>query len=133
MALAQTKAASYIQEHCEEISSHQVISLLMDGALERAGQAITAFDKNQKEDLSILVSKLVAIINGLKNCLDMNAGGEIAENLDALYFYMVEKITQADEQNLKSVLEETRTLIEEVKTGWDSMSLSEVKVPEVAC
>ena len=131
MALAQTKAASYIQEHCEEISSHQVISLLMDGALERASQAIDALEHGKKDDFQILVNKLVAIINGLKNCLDMNAGGEIAENLDSLYQYMVERITQSDESGIRAILEESIQLFSEIKGGWDHMELKNIEVPTV--
>lgn len=125
MAVAQTKAASFIQEHTEEISSHQIISLLMDGALERIGQALRAYLKNNQADLEILTHKLIAIINGLRNSLNMNAG-EIAQNLDALYEYMVEKITSASHDELASALAEVRTLIVEIKSGWDQMDFSAI-------
>lgn len=121
MAVAQTKAASFIQEHTEEISSHQIISLLMDGALERVDQALVAHKKNNQTDLQILIDKLVAIINGLRNSLNMDAG-EIAENLDALYDYMVGKVTQASYEELAAVLVEVRDLIGEIKAGWDEMN-----------
>lgn len=123
MAVAQTKAASFIQEHTEEISSHQIISLLMDGALERIGQALQAHRQNHQADLQVLTNKLVAIINGLRNSLNMGAG-EIAENLDALYEYMADKITRASYGELASVLVEVRGLIGEIKTGWDQMDFS---------
>ncbi len=127
MALAQTKAATFIQEHTEEISSHRVISLLMDGALERAEQAKQAFDGEQTEDLVLLLSKLIAIINGLKNSLDMEAGGDISKNLDALYEYMIQKISQVEEEDLIETLNEVQVLIQEVKTGWDDMSLESIE------
>lgn len=126
MALAQTKAATYIQEHTEEISSHQVISLLMDGALERAEQAKLAFKNNEQEDLLLLLGKLIAIINGLKNCLNLNAGGEIADNLNGLYEYMIQKISNAQQDDLMAGLEEVSGLISEIKGGWDNMTLSEL-------
>lgn len=127
MAIAQTKAASYIQEHCEEISSHQVISLLMDGALERANQFIDAADRDHKQDQSVLLNKLVAIINGLKNSLDMQAGGEIAQNLDSLYTYMLECITGAGSDEIKPAVQEVANLLAEIKAGWDSMELATLK------
>ncbi len=127
MALAQTKAATFIQEHTEEISSHRVISLLMDGALERAEQAKQAFNGEQTEDLVLLLSKLIAIINGLKNSLDMDAGGDISKNLNALYEYMIQKISQVEEVGLIETLNEVQVLIQEVKTGWDNMSLESIE------
>lgn len=131
MAVAQTKAASYIQEHTEEISSHQIISLLMDGSIERIDQAITAHQNKNIEDLEILTQKLVAIINGLRNSLNMDAGGDIAVNLDALYEYMVEKITQSGDDLLSTHLIEVRKLMVEVKQGWDQMDLGFAAQPIV--
>ena len=131
MAVAQTKAASYIQEHTEEISSHQIISLLMDGALERIEQAVHAHKTENLLDLQILTHKLVAIINGLRNSLNMDAGGEIAENLEALYEYMIERITQSDLTALVPALVECRQLLNEVKQGWDQMSLQSIAVPSL--
>lgn len=129
MAVAQTKAASYIQEHTEEISSHQIISLLMDGALERIEQAICAHKTANWADLEVLSNKLVAIINGLKNSLDMGAGGEIAENLDALYEYMIQIVTQASDETRVSSLSECAHLLGEVKAGWDQMNLAPIACP----
>lgn len=131
MAVPQTKAASFIQEHTEEISSHQIISLLMDGAIERVDQAIAAHQKRQVEDLEILTQKLVAIINGLRNSLNHDAGGDIAVNLDALYEYMVISITQSSFDTLPEALKETRKLLDEVKVGWDQMDLSLIEAPAV--
>lgn len=130
MAVAQTKAASYIQEHTEEISSHQIISLLMDGALERIEQAIQAQKSGNQADLQILTNKLVAIINGLRNSLNMSAGGEIAENLDALYEYMIEKIAQSTTHTIASSFEECGRLLSKVKEGWDLMAMECIAVPE---
>lgn len=132
MALAQTKAATFIQEHTEEISSHRVISLLMDGALERADQAKQAFENNQQDDLILLLSKLIAIINGLKNSLDMKAGGEISTNLDALYEYIIQKISNVEADGLVDVLNEVHGLISEVKAGWDNMALDIIEFDAAA-
>ncbi len=129
MAVPQTKAASFIQEHTEEISSHQIISLLMDGALERVEQAIASHKKQQIEKLEILTQKLVAIINGLRNSLNIEAGGDIAENLDALYEYMVVNITQSTFEDLPKSLIETRNLLSEIKLGWDQMEIAPIAVP----
>lgn len=128
MAVAQTKAASYIQEHTDEISSHQIISLLMDGALERIDQAIDAQKSGNWIDLEILTNKLVAIINGLRNSLNMGAGGEIAENLDSLYEYMIERITQASSANAITAFEECSRLLSQIKEGWDQMEMGNIAV-----
>lgn len=127
MALAQTQAAAYLQEHAEEISSHQVISLLLSGAVERSQQAQQLLQLEQQDLLEALLHKLIAIINGLKHSLDLSAG-EIAENLDALYEYMIERISLCNADQLGDVLGEVETLLTEVKSGWDQMDLSSVEL-----
>lgn len=127
MALAQTKAATYIQENSDNISSHQVISLLMDGAIERASQALMACSVPDSEDLDVLMSKLIAIIKGLKNCLDLRAGGEIATTLEALYTYIIERLSTCDDEQKFAAIQESRSLIAEVKQGWDDMELSAIE------
>lgn len=119
MSLAQTKAATILQESSDEMTSHQVISLLMDGALERAGQAQECLQSGNRADADILVAKLVGIINGLRGSLNLDAGGEIAVNLDALYDYMVGRLN--DTQGDPVVLAEVERLIGELKSGWDAI------------
>ena len=121
MAVAQTKAALVMEEQGENISSHQVISLLMDGALERIGHAIMAIHAGNTEDKEVLIQKLVAIINGLRNSLNMDDGGDISVNLNELYLYMTERLSVDDDTDLLSGLTEVRTLIMELKSGWDNM------------
>lgn len=55
MTLPQTKAAAYLQEHEQEaISGHKVISLLLDGALERIEQAIEAIRRERPSEVAML-------------------------------------------------------------------------------
>lgn len=129
MAVTQTRAASYIQEHTEEISSHQIISLLMDGAIERIDQALEAHKTGRIDELEILVQKLIAIINGLRNSLNFDAGGDIAANLDALYDYMLGAISESSQENLPQALTQTKSLLSEVKLGWDQIAEYEVTTP----
>lgn len=132
MAVAQTQAARIMAEDAEQLTSHQVISLLMGGALERILQAKTAIDAGNTEDKNILFAKVAAIVKGLRASLDMSNGGEIAENLDLLYAYIVERLDNVDLAEEIAVLEEVRRLIVKLKCGWDSMDLSCVDQLRVA-
>ncbi len=120
MSLAQTKAATIMQESAEGLTSHQVISLLMDGALERVTQAQDCLQSGNTDDADVLVAKLVGIINGLRSSLNLDAGGEIAVNLDALYDYMVSRIDDTKGQD-PQVLAEIHQLIDSLKSGWDGI------------
>lgn len=122
MAIVQTKAAEYMQAHQDELSSHQVISLLLDGALERVDQAKESVANNATSDTEVLVTKLIGIIDGLRGLLNKELGGEIATNLDTLYGYMMNRLQQVD---LTHALVEVRALISQIKAGWDAMDMAE--------
>lgn len=131
MAIAQTKAAEVMQAQIEQLTSHQVISLLMDGAVERASGVIAAIHAGNEENRILLATKLKAIINGLRESLDFKLGGAVAENLAALYDYMIGRLvaTMNDSEEQLEAVSEARRLISEVKNGWDNMDL---RVPAMA-
>lgn len=121
MAVSQTKAAAIMAENAADMTSHQVISLLLDGALERVGQAKQCVAGGNVEDKEVLFAKITAILNGLRNCLNFEAGGDIADNLDALYLYMINRIEDAATMEEYAVMNEVEKLLEEIKDGWDAI------------
>jgi len=106
MAVAQTQAARIMAARSSELTSHQVISLLMGGALERILQAKQAVAEENAEDKQVLISKVIAIVNGLRASLDMSKGGDIAENLNMLYNYISERLVNVNPDEEIVVLEE---------------------------
>jgi flagellar protein FliS len=61
------------------------------------------------------------IINGLRTSLDQSQGGEIAENLDSLYDYMLRRLQESSINSDIDGLEEVSRLLSEVKAGWDGI------------
>jgi flagellar secretion chaperone FliS len=67
------------------------------------------------------MSKAIRLINQLNNSLDMERGQKIAENLRALYVYMLARLTMANVTNDSSVVTEVALLVQKVKAGWDQI------------
>ena len=65
--------------------------------------------------------KAVQLIGQLNATLDMERGGKIAENLRALYEYMLVRLTHANAYNDTRVVAEVSNLVREIKTGWDGI------------
>jgi flagellar protein FliS len=65
------------------------------------------------------MGKAIRLINQLNATLDMERGGRIAENLRALYLYMMERLTQANVTNDARIVAEAASLVRKVKDGWD--------------
>jgi flagellar protein FliS len=63
----------------------------------------------------------IRLIDQLNNTLDMERGQRIAENLRALYVYMLARLTMANVTNDAQILAEVSSLILKVKAGWDQI------------
>ncbi len=102
---------------------YEVIQMLMAGALEKMALARAAIENNSKEAKSEHISRASAIIIALRDCLDFEVGGEISENLAALYSYMLDILTSANVSNDVSKLTEASSLLKEVKSAWDQIPM----------
>jgi flagellar secretion chaperone FliS len=65
------------------------------------------------------VGKAVRLINQLNATLDMEQGGEVAENLRSLYVYMLNRLTAANATNDHRVVAEVSELVRTIKSSWD--------------
>ena len=70
------------------------------------------------------IGKAIAIIGGLRESLNHKQGGEVAGNLDSLYAFMQQRLSQANLRNEVALLDEVTELLREVKSGWDGIRQS---------
>lgn len=98
---------------------HQLILLLFEGAVQAVAKARLAMQRNDVKTKCEAISKAMAIIqDGLQLSLDRKAGGEIAENLNSLYDYMIDRLLTANLNNQPEVLDEVGRLLLELKGAW---------------
>jgi flagellar secretion chaperone FliS len=67
------------------------------------------------------LGKAIRLIDQLNGTLDMERGQQIAENLRALYVYMLARLTLANITNDSSIVSEVAALVQKIKTGWDQI------------
>lgn len=97
---------------------HRLIVMLMDGALERIASARCAIQAGSIESKAGLLHRTVAIIDELRSSLNFEAGGEIAQNLGALYDYCSRQLMRANLENKVELLDEVSNLIRELRSAW---------------
>ncbi|MBC8118415.1 MAG: flagellar export chaperone FliS [Burkholderiaceae bacterium] len=101
---------------------HRLIVMLMDGALERLATAGGLMKNGTgSAEKAQLLHRAVAIIDELRNSLNLKAGGDISRNLDSLYDYMCMRIMQANGSNKPEWLDEVSRLLGEVRAAWLAM------------
>jgi len=97
---------------------HQLIVMLLDGALERIRMARGCMERGETAEKAKLVNRAVSIIGELRGSLDLAKGGPIAANLSELYDYMCRRLLKATMENRGEMLEEVSTLIHQIRGAW---------------
>ena len=113
-AYTQTKAQSGV----ESASAKQLITMLLDGALERVAKAQGHMERGELAEQGEVIGKVIDIVASLDSYLDHDKGGEVSKTLESLYDYIVRQLYQANLKNDVSVLEEVASLLTEVRAGW---------------
>jgi flagellar protein FliS len=116
----------------ENASPHKLIQMLIDGALARLNVARGMMQQRQLAAKGENISRAISIIGGLQASLNMEAGGEIAENLFALYDYMTRRLFEANKNNDIEAVEEVIGLMKQIKEGWDGIEEQARQLPQAA-
>jgi flagellar protein FliS len=97
---------------------HQMVSVLLEGAVRRIRESVAALLLNNAEKKSIHVTKAQKIIFGLRRTLDFEKGGEVAMNLDKLYDYCIRTLTSAHCSNDREKFAEVQDILEDLLSAW---------------
>jgi len=106
----------------------QVVGQLLESAdmmLEEAGKAIHQQDSDKE---NLYGSQSIAIIKALKEGLDEEKGGDIAQTLNDLYSYMIERIVEGFQARDGHYVEEVRKLLKELIEGWAGVKEASVSM-----
>lgn len=110
-----------VETGVQAADSHRLVGMLFDGLLQAVAAARGAMERGDLVVKGEQIGKAVRIVEeGLKAGLDP-AGGEMAQNLRALYAYSVRRLTEANLRNDASALAEVATLIEPVAQAWQDI------------
>jgi flagellar protein FliS len=110
-----------MQTGIEGATPHRLVQMLYEGALDIIAQAKGAMIRKDYMTKGKRVNHAITIISGLRGGLDLEKGGEVADNLNSLYDFMVRRLFEASAKNDVAILDEVAELVREVKAGWDEM------------
>jgi flagellar protein FliS len=98
---------------------HQLVKLLFDALLQSVARARGALQARDIAAKGAAIGKAVRILEeGLKAGLNMEQGGELAQNLRSMYDYSILRLTQANLHNDDAALAEVSALIKPVADSW---------------
>lgn len=123
---------TYQQMHISGLNQKELIVLLYTGALRfiDEGRELIAREKKDIPKIHDKLNRARNIFIHLLSTLNMEAGGELAMKLSALYSYFIEKITVANVTKNADGLDEIVPFIQEIMESWEKMELDREKMPQ---
>lgn len=98
---------------------HRLVMMLFDGAIAAISLARIHLEAGNVAEKGSSISKAINLIDdGLKASLDVEAGGELAERLAALYDYMSQRLLFANLKNNLAALDEVSELLGSLREAW---------------
>jgi flagellar protein FliS len=126
MISAHPYARAYQNQSILTASPGQLVLLMYDGALRfmaqaRAGFALEADNPRRIESINTALLRTQAILQEMRANLNMEAGGEVAENLDRLYDYHLRRLMQSNLRKDEEPLIEVEGLVRTLRDAWAEM------------
>ncbi|MFP3567206.1 flagellar export chaperone FliS [Paraburkholderia sp. SIMBA_030] len=108
-------------------SPHRLIVMLYQGARQAIAQARMYVQQGNVPARGEAIGKAIQIVeSGLQQSLNIEAGGEIAERLNALYGYMSRRLLEANIKQSEAMLVEVDGLLATLEEAWIGIA------PEIA-
>ena len=109
-----------------------LVAMLYDKAVLSLKAVVQAIHKDEIEVRWKNSHRAREIINHLFMTLDLEKGGEIASNLEALYVYMLQRLLDVDVKNDARAAEEVIELLEPLRASWSELARTsaDIKIDE---
>ncbi len=97
---------------------HGLVLMLMNGAMERMTTARGCLERGELVRKAKLLHSSVLLIGELRGSLNMAEGGGLAQNLNDLYDYMIQRLLLANAENKAPYITEVMSLLGEIRAAW---------------
>ena len=117
-------AATYQRNAILTASPEKLVKLLYEGAiknLEISRNGLTSPATNRSPETSAALSKAIGIVGELRASLDTAVGGKIATDLDRLYEFSIDQITQSNAVRTPAGVTHALKVMRTLKEGWDAV------------
>jgi flagellar protein FliS len=119
----------YRQMHISGLNQKELIVLLYTGALRFIDEGRKLIIENSVPGAQEKLDRARNIFVHLLSTLNLEAGGELAGKLSALYAYFIEKITMANVTRQVKELDEIIPLIKDIKEAWEKVDINDENIP----
>lgn len=108
----------YKQTSVTTASRGQVLLMLYESAIKHTKRAIEALNEKNLSKKGEAILKVQDIVNELSLSLNHDVGGNISQELERLYTFIIDQITTANIQNEVKPLQDALKILETLYDGW---------------
>lgn len=112
-------AKQYQKQQVETASPEELLILMYDGAIRFLNVARKAMEEKNIEKSHNNLIRAQHIITELMASLDMEIGGEVAQNLFRLYDYLHYRLVQANIKKDTAMIDEVLSHLRSLKETWE--------------
>lgn len=112
---------AYKSTQIKTASREQILLMLYDGAIKFMKQAKKALENNQNELAHEKLLKSQDIVTELMASLDMDVGGEIADQLYSLYDFTLHNLVQANVEKNPQRVDQALSVMTDLHEAWDTV------------
>jgi flagellar protein FliS len=116
------RVSVYLEQEILSASSLQLVHILYQAAIGELRDARRNMASRQIAAKCADLSKASALIAELLSALDLEAGGQIATRLKALYEYMLARLLEANMRNLDEPVAQVIALLSTLDEGWKELA-----------
>lgn len=113
---------AYRKNAVQTQSPGQLIVMLYEGAIRFLHQALAAMEGDDPKEPARLIGKAIDIITELNCSLDVEAGGDVAQNLRSLYNFSIRHLHQAMLKRDMQMVRDVIACLEELNEGWKAIA-----------
>ncbi|MEL0640987.1 flagellar export chaperone FliS [Pseudoalteromonas aliena] len=100
---------------------HKLVLMLFDGFLDELERTAGHINQKRYDKKAESIEKLMRILGGLEASLDLEKGGEVAQNMQKLYEHCGLALLQASLKNDLSFIDSTRVVMTNLQEGWQGL------------
>lgn len=116
-----------IESEIDVADPYRVTQLLLEGLIRFMVLSKAAISRQDIVEKNTLLAKSQSIINALLVSLDVEKGGEVAQNMQDLYVFAFDQLAEAVLDSDIAKIDSAINVIKNIKSGWDSIPQAEIQ------
>ncbi len=110
----------------QSASREKLLLMMYEGAIKFIKKGLLATEQKNIAERGLNIGRAYDIILELNNTLDHKVGGDISKNLEQLYMYLTDQLTQANITGDPQYLQNCLKILETLYDGW-SKAIEQLK------